>query len=131
MRKQAEIKTRRKNASALHRKVLGLLREAFPAMRIFEDQSVEVNGRKLFVDLFIRDLGVCIECHGRQHDEFVPHFHGTRVEFQRSQERDRAKKQALVDAGYAFLEVREKEAKNLTATDLANLVTQAIKDSAT
>jgi hypothetical protein len=112
--------------SALHRKVVGLLRELFPSYRIEEEASLQVSlgGRvwTVFVDITVQDLNLAIECHGRQHYEFVPHFHGSRDEFARSLERDRAKAQAILDAGMSYLAIPYSIEAKLTRGGLRALI---------
>lgn len=123
----------RGRASSLHKKVFTLLRQAFPTFTILEEQSlkVEVRGRKttVFTDILVREMNVVIECHGRQHYEFVEHFHQTRDAFARSLERDRAKAQEVEEAGMTYVVVRFDEETTLTITTLIEKITQAITEA--
>ena len=122
-----------KKKSALHRKVVELIREAFPSFTLFEEKAVRVrlSGRDttVFVDIIVKELNLAIECHGRQHFKFVSHFHGDRQKFADACERDAAKAESLIDAGYTFLIVRFDEEKNLTVADLLDRITKAITEA--
>jgi hypothetical protein len=117
--------------SALHRRVAELFRSLFPQFKIFEEESIDVvvDGRRttLFVDIIVRELSLVIECHGRQHFEFVPHFHQTRDGFARSVQRDRAKADAVIAAGYSYLVVRYDQESQLTPELLMTMATKALE----
>lgn len=126
MKKKADLKTKRSNASALHRTVLSLCKKAFPSMSVMEELTIDTDEGKLYVDLYIKELNVCIECHGRQHDEYVPHFHGTKEGFRASKARDASKLRTLQDSGYTVVEVRESNLP-MTPTDLYGTILRSIK----
>lgn len=125
--------TRRANASALHKKTFAVLRELFPDFTVTEEESleVEVAGRKttVFVDLMVRELNLAIECHGRQHFEYVEHFHGTQTAFRVAQQRDEAKAKAIIGSGKSYLVVRFDEEGKLTRSWLIKRINKAIKES--
>ena len=116
--------------SSLHRRVVGLIREAFPSFKVFEELAVKVqlSGRvqTLYVDIVINELNLAIECQGRQHFEFVPHFHGTRHNYAQGCERDASKASGLLAAGYSYLVIRYDEEKKLTVESLLQKITKAI-----
>lgn len=55
------------------------------------DWLISSKGERLELDFLIVELGIAIEVQGRQHVEFVPHFHVTEFGFQEQQRRDREK----------------------------------------
>jgi hypothetical protein len=59
----------------------------------------------LELDLFIEDLALAIEVQGRQHFEYVPHFHGTYRGFQEQKERDKLKCRLCEQQGIVLLEI--------------------------
>lgn len=124
--------TQRSNASSLHKKTFKVLRELYPNFTIQEETAldVEAGGRptKVFVDLIVKELNLAIECHGRQHYEFTAHFHGTQTAFAQSQQRDEAKRQAILDARMSFLVIRFDEEAKLTPHWLITQITKAIKE---
>lgn len=71
--------------------VVSLVRKVFKYNIILEEWHVNYKGQRLFFDVFIKDLGVLIEIQGRQHFEFVKHFHGSREGFLEQKKRDNFK----------------------------------------
>jgi very-short-patch-repair endonuclease len=109
-----------------HMAVRKILKELFPGFRILEEQPIDVGGyRPLMIDFLLPDLKVAIEVQGRQHDEFVPHFHQTVGGFRKQQGRDKQKANAIEMAGYALIEIRESELTEMTTTELAARITKA------
>ena len=74
-------------------KIYESLKAAFPHFRIEKEYYVYFKGTRLFFDFFIKELWVAIEVQGRQHNEFVQHFHGDRDGFIKSKRRDNLKKE--------------------------------------
>jgi hypothetical protein len=77
--------------SAIANKVYDLVKELFPYNIIIKEHYVNYKGTRLFFDFFIKDLGVYIEVHGRQHFNFVKHFHETKDKFLNQKNRDNLK----------------------------------------
>ena len=77
--------------SKLADKVYEVLRELFPNNIIVEEEYVSYQGKKLFFDFFIKDLGILVEVQGKQHTEFVKHFHKERYNFIGQKRRDNLK----------------------------------------
>ena len=82
--------------SNLHILARKLLREQFPYDTILEEVPLPGShkpSRKstLYVDFFIPSHSLAVEVQGRQHFEFVAHFHGDRQGFRKSKARDRDK----------------------------------------
>lgn len=82
--------------SNLHILARKLLREQFTYDTILEEVPLPGShkpSRKstLYVDFFIPSHSLAIEVQGRQHFEFVAHFHGDRQGFRKSKARDRDK----------------------------------------
>jgi very-short-patch-repair endonuclease len=119
----------RTKRSALHLQVKQLLVDAFPGYTIGEEVPVEAGGRKLFVDLVVKEIQLVVECHGRQHFEFVKHFQKDVEGWKAAKGRDVAKEQAIRDAGYTFLVVRYDEANTLTPAKLLKKISKAMKES--
>ena len=83
----------RSNLHILARKIL---RSEFPYDRILEEVPLPGShkpSRKstLFVDFLIPSEFLAVEVHGRQHFEFVAHFHGDMQGFRKAKARDRDK----------------------------------------
>jgi len=77
--------------SAIANKVYSLIKELFPYNVIVKEHYVKYKGTRLFFDFLIKDLGVYIEVHGKQHFEYVHHFHGEKEKFVSQKKRDNLK----------------------------------------
>jgi hypothetical protein len=80
--------------SKIANKIEDILLEMFPkhlGKRIQKEIYVPYKGHKLFFDFYIKELGVYIEVQGRQHTEFVKHFHGDKEAFISQKYRDNLK----------------------------------------
>lgn len=91
---------------------------------------VTLSGRKqkLFVDFVLEQMSLAIEVQGRQHTEFVPHFHGGADGFRKQKHRDGVKAEALAIAGYALLQIHESEISKLSRAALMRRINKAIKE---
>jgi hypothetical protein len=74
------------------------LSRQYPYDQIFEE--VYVLGENLYLDFFIPSLKLVVEVNGRQHETFVPHFHGTKRDFVLQQQRDRRKAEWCLKNGF-------------------------------
>ena len=87
-------------------KIGGILNDMFPrlsAHRITKEIYIYYKGQKLFFDFFIKELGVYVEVQGRQHTEFVKHFHGEKEAFQAQKMRDNLKIQYVEENGQCLV----------------------------
>lgn len=66
-----------------------LLKDRFPNDIILEE--IYVAPAKCYIDFFIPNRKMAFEIHGRQHDEFVPHFHKSEKGFKHAQTKDAGK----------------------------------------
>lgn len=93
-------------------KVLSILNNLFPAnphRRVFEEHYVRYKGQKLFFDFYIKELEVFIEVQGRQHTEFVKHFHGTADSFRAQKVRDNLKIEYVQEQGKCLVRIYDTE----------------------
>jgi len=75
------------SANSIGEEQLGLiLRELFPTCGIFHE--FPCVGTRLRLDFFIPIMSLAFEFDGRQHEEHVPHFHGDRIGYAKSQTND-------------------------------------------
>jgi hypothetical protein len=79
-----------RGGSAPHARCRALLERLFPADRRLEEVALPGSGN-LRLDFFLPTRRLAIEVHGRQHYEFVPHFHKTRLGFLQHRKRDTLK----------------------------------------
>ncbi len=81
--------------SLIATQVQNILEELFPAKpfkQVICEYYVNYTNQKLFFDFYLKKLNILIEVQGRQHTEFVKHFHGTRANFLKHRERDNLKR---------------------------------------
>ena len=63
------------------------------------------TGRRLEIDCFCQSLRLCVEVDGRQHSQFLPHFHKTYQKFQDMRERDIMKAVMIRKRGLKLIRV--------------------------
>jgi len=68
------------NASKLHKATHEALKKAFPMNKIVQEFAITVFDERerqnnLFIDFYISDLSIAIECQGKQHFESNSHFY--------------------------------------------------------
>lgn len=125
----------RRSASALHKIVGNCLRDgAFSNFKVYQEYPVnKVNpdfssGREKF-DWVILDLGIVIECHGKQHYEPVTFGGITKEEakkrLQLQKEKDELKKQAALDAGFNYVVIPYTDESEVTEAYILKLVEEA------
>lgn len=78
--------------SGPHLAVRACLKRLFPTEPVLEEVPLP-GSTGLTLDFFLPVRRTAVEAHGRQHREYVPFFHGTRVGFRRSLERDARKRE--------------------------------------
>lgn len=78
----------------------GQLLEMFGGARIEPEYCV---GESLRLDFYLPDHKLGFEWHGRQHKEFVEHFHGSIAGFKDAQRRDRRKLELCAELGIAVV----------------------------
>ena len=73
------------------------IKSLFPHETIIPEHYVYYKNNKLFFDFYLKGLGICIECQGRQHFEFVKHFHADKETFYAQKSRDNLKVDYCID----------------------------------
>lgn len=73
-----------------------------------------VPGSRLRCDLLNFTRKIAVETHGRQHEQFVKHFHKTRSGFTRAFTRDLIKYKWLEANGFQVIEIFDYEIKDLS-----------------
>ena len=68
-------------------------------------QEVYIKKENLILDFFIPSLGLVVECDGKQHTEYVPFFHHTKIEFHKQQIRDQRKRDWCILNNFKMIEV--------------------------
>jgi very-short-patch-repair endonuclease len=92
--------------SLLCDQVIQTLKEVFPEIKVKLEKSVVYRGQRLYIDIWVPQFNLVIEVHGRQHDEFVKHFHGDEAGFKSSKKRDSIKEDWAIANGYTFVAIR-------------------------
>lgn len=85
--------------------IFTLLTKMFPYMKILNEYFVRYKGNNLYVDFYIPQLSLVIEVQGRQHREFVKHFHGDFYGWKRYKELDYLKAEWALNKNLYFLEL--------------------------
>lgn len=106
--------------SKLSENVYALLKKVFPHYTILTEHFVVFKGSRLFFDFYIKEMGILIEAQGRQHDEFVKHFHGDAGGFLAAKQRDHLKMEYCEKKDLLLITFDEKE--ELSAKKLLNKV---------
>lgn len=92
--------------------VYDLLNGMFPkhlAPRVKREIYINYKGQKLFFDFYIKELGVYIEIQGRQHTEFIKHFHRDKDKFLAQKTRDNLKIQYVEENDQCLIRFNYKE----------------------
>lgn len=92
--------------------VHSILDELFPAnphRRIFTEHYVNFKGSRLFFDFYIKELDVFVEVQGRQHVQFVKHFHGSMRNFRAQKYRDNLKIEYVEETGKCLIRIYDTE----------------------
>ena len=82
---------------------------------------------RLFFDFYLKGLSILIECQGRQHYEFVKHFHGDKEKFYSQKRRDNLKMKYCLDNNLTLVYFYDKQ--DIITNDLIlNRIYEAIDD---
>lgn len=103
--------------SKLAKSVRETLNLAFPNTLIKEEYYVNYRGTRLFFDFHLPTLDILVEVQGRQHYEFVEHFHSDAASWRAHQKRDRLKKEYAVNEEQTLVTIDYDEIP-ITTTDL-------------
>ena len=116
----------RANASKLHKRVWRLVKSTFPDWKWVQEKYISVDGNTLSIDISSKiPIKIAIELHGKQHLEYVQHFHGNKWGFKRAVARDVAKKKYLIENDYSFVEFYTTE--KLSDSDIINRILDKIR----
>lgn len=80
--------------SGLHNKARRLIKKLYPVEFVFEETPIEVyGGKRLYLDFYLTSTRMAVEVQGRQHFDFIPHFHKSKFKFLKSQKNDQYKQE--------------------------------------
>ena len=102
-----KIKWDGKSRSKFQRRVKQFLKPYWFSSIVFEE--FPVYGTRLKVDIINLTKKIAVEAQGRQHEEFVKHFHGTKANLLNSMRRDGEKREWLEYNGFQLVEIYEKD----------------------
>jgi hypothetical protein len=99
--------TVKSNASKLHTSVYEFCKQRFPLYTIIQEMPIYGDNKglrsHLFIDIFIKELGIAIECNGEQHYSPSAFFFCGSYGFKKAQENDRLKKEWCEENGYKLV----------------------------
>ena len=82
--------------------LLSIVQELFPNQRVELEYNVAARGA-LFLDIYLPRLKIGFEFDGRQHFEYVEHFHGSRDNYLRAIRRDYEKTERCEELGITLI----------------------------
>lgn len=89
-----------------HLRARALLKELFPIDILYEEVSIK-GGLRL--DFFAPKLKLVIEVDGRQHTNYVEHFHKSKINFYKCVQNDIAKNDWCEVNGFTLIRLEDKE----------------------
>lgn len=105
--KKLSIPTVKSNASKLHTSVYEFCKQRFPLYTIIQEMPIYGDNRglrsHLFIDIFIKELGLAIECNGEQHYKSNGFFFGGSYGFKKAVQNDKLKKEWCKENGYKLV----------------------------
>ena len=99
----------RGKVSSFHEKARDLIKDIFPITPVYEEVTIPGAGPVLYADFFIPKLKMVVEVHGKQHYQYVQHFHGNINGFKASRNRDALKKEWCELNNIDYIELSYKE----------------------
>lgn len=82
------------NKSSLHIAARELLKTCFPTFQILEEVPIPLRKSEiLYLDFYLPLKKICFEVHGEQHYKFVQFYHSNKLNYLKSQKRDREKQE--------------------------------------
>lgn len=105
--------------SELHLIARKLLKSIYPSFSLLEELHLP-GSDKLYVDFFIPQMMTAYEVQGRQHFEFVQHFHKNKLGFAKSKIRDKRKKEWLSINGIELIELIDNEVEQWRGKIIGN-----------
>ena len=95
--------------SKLSEELYTVFKQLFPEITVKREKHVDYKKQRLFLDFWVPKLSMVIEVHGRQHREFVRHFHEDIAGFRASKKRDALKAEWAAQAGLTMVVIWDDE----------------------
>ena len=113
--------------SKIANEVYDVLKLLFPLDNIIKEHYVRYKGTRLFFDFYIKPHHLLIEVQGRQHTEFVKHFHVDKKTFDGQKKRDNLKIEYIQENSELSF-VRFNYDEKITTDLVRNKIYNAIKE---
>lgn len=68
-------------------------------------QEVWISSEKFYLDFFIPNVKLVIECHGLQHIEHIKFFHKTKTQFNKQKSTDERKRKWCIKNNFKLIEI--------------------------
>jgi hypothetical protein len=81
------------NKSSLHKEAKVIIKELFSQYSVYEEVTLpgsrkSANESLLFTDFYLPRLALVVEVHGKQHYEYTPFFHKSKMHYFKCRKRD-------------------------------------------
>lgn len=124
--KRFKVKCKDDSRSISQWKLGRLLCKIYGRNNIFEDYPLP-GCNNLSWDFWVPNMDIAFEFHGRQHDEYVQFFHGTKAGFEKQQKAD-FRKADIADANDVTLVIiRENDFQDWTVEELKEIITMELE----
>ncbi len=119
------MKEVRSNSSNLLKSVYNIVREIYPKEAIRQEETIKIDNKTLFLDIYIPRFKVAIEVDGQQHYEFNKFYHADAAAFIRQKKNDKLKEEYCRESNISLVRIRydEKVDKDI----LTNKIMEALR----
>lgn len=76
------------NSSKLTKAVFGIIKECYPNETLVQEEPIKINGKTLYLDIYIPRLKIAVECDGEQHFRFNKFYHADSSAFIQQKKND-------------------------------------------
>ncbi len=118
-----EVKT---GASNLHKETFDLVAQCFPQEGIKQEEPIKINGKTLYLDIYLPRLKIAVECDGIQHSIYNKFFHVDAMAFRQQKENDRLKEEFCAAVGITLVRINYNE--QMDKNKLKDKILKTIKD---
>lgn len=121
LRTQFGVKRKTESRSLPQWKLGRLVAKIYGRKNVFEDYPLPNCGNVSW-DFWVPNFNIAFEYHGRQHDEFVAHFHGTHAGFDKQKLSDKKKSTIAELNEITLIVLRAKDFTDWTVEELKELI---------
>ncbi len=100
------MKEVRISSSQLCKNVYNIVKEVWPEEKIIQEQTIKINGKNLFLDIYLPRLKIAFECNGEQHYNFNKFFHSDIMAFKQQKQNDELKKLFCKESSINLIEIK-------------------------